>query len=580
MLLARARRQQLVDGFAQPRQDVRAAAGLDAADVAQDARAVGGALQPHDRRGLAVEDDDGDEVRRRHHLGGGARGLLGQLHLGAAHRSGFVDDQRQRQGGFVFLLGQVEAHGQDCFEAAAAVVAGAEAPGAAGDQQPAARAHEGVERGHALVAELGARDVGEDDEVVAIELGARRQLVGGAHVDGDVLAAEGARERGVAAGAAAFDEQHTRLALGGDGEDAGVVLGVGVVGGADDAHAEAAGARLLDAGGPADGGHAGRDGDGLLGVGRAGLAVALQAQARLAGAVGEQAHGQLEGSVRADLVGGAEAVDGDVALTARAAQGVHVDAHAARGGTLGGGQRVAVGGLSVGDHQEARDAGRIEEALAEAHGEREVGGGAAGRVEARDGVARWLAGGGRDLGGCRAEAHDAHRDRAAQHGGRGRLLQLAHQRARRGQVGVGDAVGDVDERDLRHGAGVAPHGRLRQRQREAADDQRAQGGLRDPLAAREIAQRRERDGEQRGRRREQPEPAGRAELQAAQERENGGGHQAVHRRRPLRLARSALSLTFSRGRERGSDANVPSPRASSPIPSPPRGRGGEGFGSW
>ncbi len=42
--------QQLVDRLAQARQDVGAAAGGDARDVAQDALAVGGALQAHHRR--------------------------------------------------------------------------------------------------------------------------------------------------------------------------------------------------------------------------------------------------------------------------------------------------------------------------------------------------------------------------------------------------------------------------------------------------------------------------------------------------------------------------------------------------
>jgi hypothetical protein len=82
--LARARGQQLVDRLAQARQDVGAAAGGDARDVAQDALPVGGALQAHHRVGGAVEHDHRRSGRRRQRLGGGAGCLLGQLHLGAA----------------------------------------------------------------------------------------------------------------------------------------------------------------------------------------------------------------------------------------------------------------------------------------------------------------------------------------------------------------------------------------------------------------------------------------------------------------------------------------------------------------
>src|SRR4029079_5212785 len=76
VLLARAGWQQLVDGLAQARQDVGAAAGGDARDVAQDALAVGGALQAHDRLRRAVEHDDGDLIGGRQRLGGRAGRLL------------------------------------------------------------------------------------------------------------------------------------------------------------------------------------------------------------------------------------------------------------------------------------------------------------------------------------------------------------------------------------------------------------------------------------------------------------------------------------------------------------------------
>ena len=84
-------------------------------------------LQRHDRRGLVVEDDDGDLVGRRHRVGGRARGLLGQLQLGAGHRARSVDDQGQRQRRFLVDLGHVQPHGQHRLEAAVGVAAGAEA---------------------------------------------------------------------------------------------------------------------------------------------------------------------------------------------------------------------------------------------------------------------------------------------------------------------------------------------------------------------------------------------------------------------------------------------------------------------
>ena len=112
VLLARARRQQLVDRLAQPGQDVGAAAGLDAADVVGDPLPVRRALQLDDRLRLAVEHDDRDLIGRRQRLGGGARGLLGEVQLLAGHRSRLVDHQRQRQRGLFLALGDVEAQRQ------------------------------------------------------------------------------------------------------------------------------------------------------------------------------------------------------------------------------------------------------------------------------------------------------------------------------------------------------------------------------------------------------------------------------------------------------------------------------------
>ena len=98
----------------------------------------GGALQPDHRRRLAVEHDDRDLVGRGQRLGGGARRLLGQLHLGARHRARPVDHQRQRQRRLLAPVGDVEPHGQHRLQARRHVAAGTEALRAARDQQAAA----------------------------------------------------------------------------------------------------------------------------------------------------------------------------------------------------------------------------------------------------------------------------------------------------------------------------------------------------------------------------------------------------------------------------------------------------------
>ena len=93
----------------------------------------------------AVEDGDGDQVGRRQHLDGGARGLLRELHLGAGHRARAIDDERERQRRLVLALRQIEQHRQQRLEARALPAARAEGVGAAGDEQAAAVAHEAVE---------------------------------------------------------------------------------------------------------------------------------------------------------------------------------------------------------------------------------------------------------------------------------------------------------------------------------------------------------------------------------------------------------------------------------------------------
>ena len=137
---------------------------------------------------LAVEDDHRDLVGGRQRLGGGARRLLGQVHLGAGHRARLVDDQRQRQRRLLAPLGDVEAHGQHRLEARRHVAARAEALRAARDQQPAAlRARSCPARASVGSGSSGARHVGQHDQIVAAEVEVARQAAGGADVGGDVL---------------------------------------------------------------------------------------------------------------------------------------------------------------------------------------------------------------------------------------------------------------------------------------------------------------------------------------------------------------------------------------------------------
>ena len=92
--------------------------------------------------GAGVEHDHRDLVGGRQRLGGGARRLLGQLHLGAGHRARPVDHQRQRQRRLLAPVRDVEPDGQHRFQARRHVAAGAEALRPARDQQPAALADE------------------------------------------------------------------------------------------------------------------------------------------------------------------------------------------------------------------------------------------------------------------------------------------------------------------------------------------------------------------------------------------------------------------------------------------------------
>ncbi len=163
--------------------------------------------------------------------------------------------------------------------------------------------------------------------------------------------------------------------------------------------------------------------------------------------------------------------------------------------------------------------------------------------------------------------------------GGGGLLDAADKSAGGREIGVGDAVGDVGERDERHGGGVAADGGLREREGEPGEDEGAEDGLGDALAAGEIAERGEGYDEQRGGDGEEPEPGGGGQVDAVDEgEERGEGHWKGHSFLPVPspvcgrrfgcgqtlregpgavlLARLALSLTLPRGGGRGPELSA------------------------
>ena len=306
-----------------------------------------------------------------------------------------------------------------------------------------------------------------------------------------------------------------------------------------------AGAGLVDAGGPGDGGDAGRERDGALGFGRLGLPSRSRRRRACAGAVGQQAHGQLERGVRVDLVGRGQAFDGDVALVARAAPAC--GRRRARRGRRRARRRRAASPLVASPSEISSRRGMpagskrpVPRPIASA---RSVAAppGASKRV---DRVARRPSAGGAGAttsSGVAAKRTTRTGMRAAEACvGAGACSSLRTQGARRREVAVGDAVGDVDQRDRRDGAGVAPHRRLRERERQRRPSTSVRStacAMRSPrVKSPSDAARHE---EQRGRDREQPEPArarraracSSAMLGSDERARHGRGHdQTVHRR--------------------------------------------------
>ena len=194
VLLARARRQQLVDRLAQARQDVGAAAGGDARDVAQDALPVGGALQAHDRRAPRCRTRRPRSGRRAAAprrwrapppWSGPSWAPAIEPDLSMTSASASVASSRR--------VGDVEPDRQHRFQARRHVAARAEALRAAGDQQPAALAHEAVQRRQRRIGQRGARHVGQRDEIVAAEVGVARPAPRAARTSAAMCSAASAR---------------------------------------------------------------------------------------------------------------------------------------------------------------------------------------------------------------------------------------------------------------------------------------------------------------------------------------------------------------------------------------------------
>src|SRR6185436_13277997 len=386
----------------------------DARDVAQDALPVGGPLQAHDRVGRAVEHDDGDLIGGRQRLGGGARGLLGEVHLGTGHRPRLVDDQRQRQRRLLAAFGNVEANGKHLFKARRHVTAGAEALRAARDQQPAAAAHEAVQRRQRRFGQLRARYVGQRDQIVTAEVEVAGQAAGGPYVRGNVFGGERARERSGGA-AVAFQDQDTRIVLGRDREDALVVLGMAIAAGGGRADVQRRGAGFVDAHGERRGGRSWRERQRLFGLvdDDVWVARAVQTHARLAGAVGEQVNVDAEGRAGPDVVGRGQAGDRDVAAFV-GGQREREQGQAAIAQPFACRDQIAARRNAVADEQQARDGGPVDQTGAEADRQGQIGGRAVGRGQARERAILRV-----DLLGARRELDHAWRRIAAFGGGAG-----------------------------------------------------------------------------------------------------------------------------------------------------------------
>ena len=287
--------------------------------------------------------------------------------------------------------------------------------------------------------------------------------------------------------------------LGGDRQDALVVLGLAIAARRDRAHVQGGGTRFGDTHRVGDGRGARRQGDGLLGLVDHHVRIAgpVEADARLRGAVRQQADVDAERGAGADVVGRGEASDRDVAAGV-AGQRQRVQGGAAIAQPLRGRCQVATRGDAVRYHQQPRDGGRIDQAGAEADRQRQVGGGAGRRWKALHGRAVG------DLLGARGEANHPRRRIAAFGGGAG---QRAGRLTREGQRLVGDAVRHIHQRDRRDRARRASQRRAGQRGHQPRQHQRAQQGLAAQLAGREIRERapREQPGQRCDQQHRQPE---------------------------------------------------------------------------
>ncbi|NNJ28027.1 hypothetical protein LzC2_41380 [Planctomycetes bacterium LzC2] len=202
-----------------------AAAGADGGDARFQPGLVAGGANVGDPGRGAVEGDHAQLVLRAEQFDRGLGGVLGQLNLLAAHRAGFVDDQHHRQRGLLLLLFEVGADRQHLLQHAAVVAAEAEGLVPAQHHQPAAEvADVGPHDGHLTAGQVRRGDVGEDDDLVVLQVGhVLRHAAGGTHVGLHVLFFERPDEAAGGVGVG-IDQQNARLAGGVDEAGRGVVV--------------------------------------------------------------------------------------------------------------------------------------------------------------------------------------------------------------------------------------------------------------------------------------------------------------------------------------------------------------------
>ena len=417
---------ELVDRLAQARQDVGAAARLDARDVAEDALPVRRALQPHDGLRDAVEHDDGDLIGRRQRLGGGARGVLGEVHLGRPPSSPTCRS-RARARATPPRAGRGRRGGPAAApRGACRGIRPGRSSAAARDEQPAAVPDEGVQRRRASRRAAPRAGRPRARRGRSAEGRARASPAAPAARRRDALGAERARERAPppratpsrqsTRGSRSVAIASTPSSFSGCRSLSALTPGV-----------ERARPGLGDPRRERDRGRARRE--------RRASARARRRRAwsspssRTPGArrtVGEQADLDAERDARADVVGGGEPDDGGVARGVGAAAGARTRAGRGRAARLAVAIRSPRVGPAVGDEQQARDGGVVDQPRAEAErrardrSRRRPGPGSERRRRAPPPRRRRLrlclafAFAGRDLLGARGEADDARRpDRRA-----------------------------------------------------------------------------------------------------------------------------------------------------------------------